>query len=100
MAEYLGEKQAKRVADLVEKADFEKCNAGPEMKEVYQFIVTSLGFLVNKERNNNGNGNSEVSLFGGRLLSIKGVRITGRDVVLICLIVSVMAVFLKEYVTK
>lgn len=39
------------------------------------------------------NGTSEVSLFGGRLLSIKGTKITGRDVVLIVLLVSMLAFF-------
>ena len=42
---------------------------------------------------NPSNGTSEVSLFGGRLLSIKGTKITGRDVVLIVLLVSMLAFF-------
>jgi hypothetical protein len=43
--------------------------------------------------------NTDLELFGGKLLSIRNCKITGRDIVMIVLFVCVMAVVMKEFIT-
>lgn len=45
----------------------------------------------------NKSDNTDLELFGGKLLSIRNCKITGRDIVMIVLFVCMMAVVLKEY---
>ena len=46
-----------------------------------------------KDRRANGGGSSELKLFGGKLLSVKGVNISGREITLITLIIGMLALW-------
>jgi hypothetical protein len=49
LAESLGEKRFEHVRNIVQRADFTKCQADPDMKEWYSCMTDSIAFLVTQK---------------------------------------------------
>ena len=98
LTDHLADERTKRVQAIIEKADFTKCQAGPEMKEVYAYIISCLAYMVGHQSQQKQQ--SELTLLGGRLLSMSGIAITGRDVVLLVVIATLGLVAAKDLLFK
>jgi len=97
LTDHLAEQRTERVKDIINKADFSQCKAGPDMKEVYQYQIDCLAFMVNHQKSEN---DSKLTLLGGKLLDMQGIKITGRDVVLLCVIACIALIALKDVILK